>query len=105
MGMVSGVLVFKGSQFWAARFIRFSSLDRFLMVFPGVKKSKLQNEKTMVRFGRTELSLSLSCTEFRALSHGHGFRGPCSNGVRKSWVFHDFWAVLFGPFFRPFQMS
>ena len=48
----------------------------------------------MVGFGRTEKSLSLSCTEFRALSHGHGFRDPCFNGVRKSWVFHDF-----GPFF------
>ena len=58
------------------------------------KKSKLQNEKTMVGFGRTEKSLSLSCTEFRALSHGHGFRGPCFNGVRKSWVFHDFWIVF-----------
>ena len=54
------------------------------------KKWKRKNEKTMVGFGRTELSLSLSCTEFRALSHGHGFRGPCFNGVRKSWVFHDF---------------
>ena len=49
----------------------------------------------MVGFGRTELSLSLSCTEFRALSHGHGFRGPCFQGVRKSWVFHDFWTVFF----------
>ena len=50
----------------------------------------------MVGFGRTELSLSLSCTEFRALSHGHGFRGPCFNGVRKSWVFHDFLDRVFG---------
>ena len=67
-------------------------------VFPMVanleKKSKRKNEKTMVGFGRTEKSLSLSCTEFRALSHGHGFRGPCFNGVRKSWVFHDFWTVF-----------
>ena len=55
------------------------------------------NGKTMVGFGRTELSLSLSCTEFRALSHGHGFRGPCFNGVRKTWVFHDFWIVCIGP--------
>ena len=72
--------------------------DRF---FDGRKfaKSKLQTEKTMVGFGRTELSLSLSCTEFRALSHGHGFRGPCFNGVRKILVFHDFWKVFFGPFF------
>ena len=58
------------------------------------KKSKRKNEKTMVGFGRTEKSLSLSCTEFRALSHGHGFRGPCFNGVRKSWVFHDFGTVV-----------
>ena len=62
-------------------------------VFPMVANShKSQNfkmTKTMVGFGRTELSLSLSCTEFRALSHGHGFRGPCFNGVRKSWVLHD----------------
>ena len=32
-------------------------------------------EKTRVGFGRTELSLRLSCTEFRALSFGHGPRG------------------------------
>ena len=44
----------------------------------------------MVGFGRTEKSLSLSCTEIRALSHGHGFRDPCFNGVRKSWGYHDF---------------
>ena len=54
------------------------------------KKRNEKMKKTMVGFGRTEKSLSLSCTEFRALSHGHGFRDPCFNGVRKSWVFHDF---------------
>ena len=59
------------------------------------KMSKRRNEKTMVGFGRTEKWLSLSCIEFRALSHGHGFRGPCFNGVRKSWVFHDFFDRLF----------
>ena len=32
-------------------------------------------EKTRVGFGRTELSLRLSCAEFRALSLGHGPRG------------------------------
>ena len=32
-------------------------------------------EKTRVGFGRTELSLRLSCTEFCALSSGHGPRG------------------------------
>ena len=31
-------------------------------------------EKTRVGFGRTELSLRLSCTEFCALSFGHGPR-------------------------------
>ena len=31
-------------------------------------------EKTRVAFGRTELSLRLSCTEFCALSPGHGPR-------------------------------
>ena len=67
------------------------------------KKSKRKNEKTMVGFGRTEKSLSLSCTEFRALSHGHGFRGPCFNGVRKSWVFHDFWTVFFTDFMKRFN--
>ena len=43
----------------------------------------------MVGFGRTEKSLSLSCTEFQALSHGHGFRAPCFNVVRKSRGFHE----------------
>ena len=37
----------------------------------------------MVGFGRTEKWLSLSCIEFRALSHGHGFRDPCLLGVAK----------------------
>ena len=32
-------------------------------------------EKTRVGFGRTELSLRLSCTEFCALSSGHGPKG------------------------------
>ena len=60
-----------------------------------------KTEKTMVGFGRTELSLSLSCTEFRALSHGHGFRGPCFQGVRKSLFFHDF-KTVFLTFFLTF---
>ena len=64
------------------------------------KTSKRKNEKTMVGSGRTEKSLSLSCTEFRALSNGHGFRGPCVNGVRKSWVFHDFLTVFWTVFSR-----
>ena len=78
-------------------FIRPVFLNRRDHVFPMVansEKSKRKNEKTMVGFGRTEKSLSLSCTEFRALSHGHGFRGPCFNGVRKSLVFHDFLTVF-----------
>ena len=57
----------------------------------------------MVGFGRTEKWLSLSCIEFRALSHGHGFRGPCFNGVRKSWIFHIFMTVFFDRFFDPFS--
>ena len=68
-----------------------------------VQKMKRKNEKTMVGFGRTEKSLSLSCTEFRALSHGHGFRGPCFNGVRKSWVFHVFWIVFLTDFMKRFN--
>ena len=37
-------------------------------------------EKTRVGFGRTELSLRLSCTEFCALSSGHGPMGPGFHG-------------------------
>ena len=54
------------------------------------KKMKRKNKKTLFGFGLTDLSLSLSCTEFRVLSHGHGFRDPCFNGFRKSLVFHNF---------------
>ena len=36
----------------------------------------------------------------RDLSNGHGFRGPCFNGVRKSLVFHDFWTVFFTDFMK-----
>ena len=53
----------------------------------------------MVGFGRTEKWLSLSCIEFRALSNGHGLEGPCFNGGRKTWVFHDFRTVVFSFFF------
>ena len=38
----------------------------------GGQKWKRVLEKTRVGFGRTELSLRLSCTEFCALSSGHG---------------------------------
>ena len=49
-------------------------------------------EKTRVGFGRTELSLRLSCTEFRALSSGHGPRNPWFEGGGETLDFHD----LFG---------
>ena len=47
-------------------------------------------EKTRVGFGRTELSLRLSCTEFCALSSGHGPRGQGFEGFSKTLDFHDF---------------
>ena len=47
-------------------------------------------EKTRVGFGRTELSLRLSCTEFCALSSGHGPRGQGFEGFCKTLDFHDF---------------
>ena len=47
--------------------------------------------KTRVGFGRTELSLMLSCTEFCALSSGHGPRGRGFEGFSKSLDFHDLW--------------
>ena len=37
---------------------------------------KLQNEKTRVRFGRTEISIPPFGTSRRDLKNGHGFRGP-----------------------------
>ena len=48
-------------------------------------------KKTRVGFGRTELSLRLSCTEFCALSSGHGPRGRGFEGFCKTLDFHDFW--------------
>ena len=48
-------------------------------------------KKTRVGFGRTELSLMLSCTEFCALSSGHGPRGRGFEGFCKTLDFHDFW--------------
>ena len=48
-------------------------------------------EKTRVGFGRTELSLRLSCTEFCALSSGHGPRGRGFEGGEETLDFHDFW--------------
>ena len=54
-------------------------------------------EKTRVGFGRTELSLRLSCTEFCALSSGHGPRGEGFYGGSSGADFCIFcWAVLGG---------
>ena len=41
-------------------------------------------EKARVGFGRTELSLRLSCTELCALSSGHGPRGQGFEGFSKT---------------------
>ena len=46
--------------------------------------------KTRVGFGRTELSLRLSCTEFSALSSGHGLRGLGLQGGSFGVDFHVF---------------
>ena len=48
-------------------------------------------EKTRVGFGRTELSLRLSCTEFCALSSGHGPRGEGFYGGSSGADFCIFW--------------
>ena len=47
-------------------------------------------EKTRVGFGRTELSLMLSCTDFCALSSGHGPRGLGFQGGGEGVDFHVF---------------
>ena len=57
-------------------------------------RSKWQNwksifAKTRVGFGRTELSLRLSCTEFCALSSGHGPRGRGFEGEEETLDFCD----------------
>ena len=46
--------------------------------------------KTRVGFGRTELSLRLSYTEFCALSSGHGPRGLGFEGGGETLDFHLF---------------
>ena len=56
----------------------------------GVKIGTVFLKKTRVGFGRTELSLRLSCTEFHALSSGHGPRGQGFEGFSKTFDFHDF---------------
>ena len=55
-------------------------------------------EKTRVGFGRPELSLRLCCTEFCALSSGHG-PSPGDKVLKdfqKPWIFTTFWGVLNG---------
>ena len=58
----------------------------------GSKVTKLERcfATTGVGFGRTELSLMLSCTEFCALSSGHGPRGRGFEGFSKTLNYHDF---------------
>ena len=60
------------------------------MVLGGGQLWKRIFEKTRVGFGRTELTLSLSCTEFCALSSGHGPRGQGFEGAEETLDFHDF---------------
>ena len=48
---------------------------------------------TRVGFGRIEVSLRLSCTEFCALSSGHGPRGQGFEGFCKTLDFHSFGGV------------
>ena len=54
-------------------------------------------EKTRVGFGRTELSLMLSCTEFCALSSGHGPRNLGFQGGSSMWDFYVFFDLLQSP--------
>ena len=62
----------------------------FVGLYWGGQNWKRIFEKTRVGFGRTELSLRLSCTEFCALSSGHGPRGQGFEGFSKTLDFHDF---------------
>ena len=56
----------------------------------GVKIGDAFLKKTRVGFGRTELSLRLSCTEFCTLSSGHGPRGRGFEGGEETLDLHDF---------------
>ena len=47
-------------------------------------------------FGRTELSLTVSSTEFCALSSRHGPRGRGCEGEGETLDFHDFWGSKIG---------
>ena len=49
--------------------------DKLLGGYWGVEIGNVFLKTNRVGFGRTELSLRLSCTEFCALSSGHGPRG------------------------------
>ena len=60
------------------------------MVLGGVKIGNVFLKKTRVGFGRTKLSLRLSCTELCALSSGHGPKGRGFQGFSKTLDFHDF---------------
>ena len=61
MGARQGrIFVFLFGRYWGGQVTNFKSIF----------------EKTRVGFGRTELSLMLSYTEFCALSSGHGPRNP-----------------------------
>ena len=72
--MVRGAFLF--GRYWGGQ--KWQKLKSILMI-------------TRVGFGRTELSLMLSCTEFCALSSGHGPRGRGFEGFCKTLDFHDFW--------------
>ena len=73
-----------GSVFWGG-FGRYWGGQNWYRIF----------EKTRVGFGRTELSLRLSCTEFCALSSGHGPRGEGfyggSSGADLCILFGRYW--------------
>ena len=51
---------------------------------------KCKSGITGVTFGRTELSLRLSCTEFCALESREGPEGPRVQGMSEKSCFHDF---------------
>ena len=81
--MVPGKKVFKGVRLgWIFMF--------FLGGTGGVQIGNVFLKKTRVGFGRTELSLRLSCTEFCALSSRHGPSGQGFEGFCKTLDFHDF---------------
>ena len=72
--------------YWASRFWAVLGGQNWKSIF----------EKTRVGFGRTELSLRLSCIEFCALSSGQGPRGRGFEGFCKTLDFHECWGVKNG---------